>query len=161
MDEPLPTFYWRKEFIVMSAIDIVKAGLAAIEDGDLKKLDGMVADDYVFAGPVLEPLGKSEFMGLQSALLTAMPDWKFNAADFKENGDVVTVTLRVTGTQTGELSLPMPGIPILPASGKQVSLPGEISTFTVKNGKLARLDVIPTPGGGLLGILSQLDVPMA
>lgn len=145
----------------MSAIDIVKAGLAATEAGDFKKLDGMVADDYVFAGPVPEPVGKREFMGLQSALLTAMPDWKFNATDFKEDGDVVTVTLRVTGTQTGELKVPMPGIPILPASGKQVSLPGEISMFTVKNGKLARLDVTPTVGGGLLGILSQLGVPMA
>ena len=145
----------------MNAIDIVKAGLAATEAGDFKKLDDMVADDYVFAGPVPEPLGKREFMGLQSALLTAMPDWKFNATDFKENGDEVTVTLQVTGTHTGQLSLPMPGIPILPASGKQVSLPGEISTFTVKNGKLARLDIIPTPGGGLLGILSQLGVPMA
>ena len=145
----------------MSAIDIVKAGLAATEAGDFKKLDGMVADDYVFAGPVPEPLGKREFMGLQSALLTAMPDWKFNAADFKENGDVVTVTLKVTGTQTGELKLPMPGIPILPASGKQVSLPGETSTFTIKNGKLARLDITPTVGAGLLGILSQLGVPMA
>jgi SnoaL-like domain len=145
----------------MSATDIVKAGLAAIEAGDFKKLDGMVADDYVFAGPVPEPLGKREFMGLQSALLTAMPDWKFNAADFKENGDVVTVTLKVTGTQTGELKLPMPGIPILPASGKQVSLPGETSTFTIKNGKLARLDITPTVGAGLLGILSQLGVPMA
>lgn len=145
----------------MSAIDIVKAGLAAVEAGDFKKLDGMVADDYVFAGPVPKPLGKREFIGLQSALLAAMPDWKFNATDFKEDGDVVTVTLRVTGTQTGELSLPMPGIPVLPASGKQISLPGEISVFTVKNGELARLDITPTPGGGLLGILAQLDVPMA
>ena len=144
----------------MSAIDIVKAGLAAIEAGDFKKLDGMVADDYVFAGPVPEPLGKREFMGLQSALLTAMPNWKFNAADFKENGDVVTVTLQVTGTQTGELKVPMPGIPILPASGKQISLPGETSVFTLKNGKLARLDITPTAGAGLLGILSQLGVPM-
>ena len=144
----------------MSAIDIVKAGLAATEAGDFKKLDGMVADDYVFAGPVPEPVGKREFMGLQMALLKAMPDWNFNAADFKENGDVVTVTLQVTGTQTGELSLPMPGIPIIPPSGKRVSLPGETSTFTVKNGKLARLDVASTPGGGLMGILSQLGVPM-
>jgi predicted ester cyclase len=144
----------------MSAIDVVKAGLAATEAGDFNKLDGLVADDYVFAGPVPEPVGKREFMGLQMALLKAMPDWSFNARDFKENGDVVTVTLQVTGTQTGELSLPMPGIPKLPGSGKKVSLPGEISTFTVKNGKLVRLDVAPTPGGGLMGILSQLDVPM-
>jgi len=144
----------------MSAIDIVKAGLAAIEAVDFEKLDSLVADDFVFAGPVAEPLGKREYMGLQAALVTAMPDWKFNAADFKENGDVVTVTLQVTGTQTGELSLPVPGVPKLPGSDKKVSLPGEPGTFTVKDGKLVRLDIASTPGGGLLGILAQLSVPM-
>jgi hypothetical protein len=144
----------------MSALDIIKAGLAAIEAGDFKKLDGMVADDMVFAGPVPEPLGKREFIGVQTAMHVAMPDWKFNPSDFKENGDVVTVNFQITGTQTGELSLPMPGIPKLPPSGKKVSLPKEPSTFTVKNGKLSRLDVASTPGGGVMGILSQLGVKM-
>jgi len=144
----------------MSALDIVKAGLAAVEAGDFKKLDGMVADDMVFAGPVPEPLGKREFIGVQSAMHAAMPDWKFNPSDFKENGDVVTVYFQITGTQTGELSLPMPGLPKLPPSGKKISLPKEQSTFTVKNGKLARLDVASTPGGGVMGILSQLGVKM-
>jgi hypothetical protein len=144
----------------MSALDIVKAGLAAIEAGDFKKLDSMVADDMVFAGPVPEPLGKREFIGVQSAMHTAKPDWKFNPSDFKENGDVVTVNFQITGTQTGELSLPMPGLPKLPPSGKKVSLPKEQSTFTVKNGKLARLDVASTPGGGVTGILAQLGVKM-
>jgi hypothetical protein len=48
----------------------------------------------------------------------------------------------------------------VPATGKKVSLPAEASTFTIKNGKIARLDVAPTPGGGVPGILSQLGVPM-
>jgi len=144
----------------MSAIDIVKAALAAVEAGDFKKADGMIADDMVFAGPVPEPLGKREFLGVQMAMLTAMPNWKFNPTDFKENGDVVTANLQVTGTQTGELSLPMPGLPKIPASGKKISLPNEPTSFTVKNGKLARLDVTPTPGGGVMGILSQLGVKM-
>ena len=125
-----------------------------------KKLDGLLADDMVFAGPVPEPLGKREFVGVQMAMLAAMPDWKFNAAGYKENGDVVTVDLQISGTQTGELSLPMPGIPKLPASGKKVSLSKEPSTFTVKNGRISRLDVASTPGGGVMGVLSQLGVKM-
>ncbi len=59
----------------MSAIDIVKVALAAVEAGDFKKADGVIADDMVFAGPVPEPLGKQEFLGVQKAMLTAMPDW--------------------------------------------------------------------------------------
>ena len=144
----------------MSGIDIVKAGLAATEAGDFKKLGSMLTDDMVFAGPVPEPVGKREFLGLQSMLVEAMPDWKFHATDFKENGNVVSVMLQVSGTQTRELNLPMPGFPKLPATGKHVSLPKEATTFTVKDGKISRLDVTPTPGGGVMGILSQLGVPM-
>jgi predicted ester cyclase len=144
----------------MSAMDLVKDGLAATEAGDFNKLGSLVADDFVFAGPVPQPVGKQEFMGLQMALLKAMPDWKFNAKDMKENGDQVSMLLQVTGTQTGELQLPMPGMPPIPPTGKKVSLPFEPSTFTVKNGKLTRLDVQSSPEGGLMGILSQLGVKM-
>ena len=144
----------------MSAMDFVKEGLAATEAGDFKKLESMLADDYVLAGPVPQPVSKKEFLGLQMALHNAMPDWKFNPSDFKEDGDKVTVYFQITGTQTGELSLPMPGMPKLPPSGKKVSLPKEQSTFTVKNGKLARLDVASTSGGGVAGLLSQLGVKM-
>jgi hypothetical protein len=149
-----------KEISSMGALDLVKAGLAATEAGDFKKLDSMLADDFQLAGPTPQPVGKKEFIGLQSALHMALPDWKFNATDFKETGDVVTVNFQITGTQTGELSLPMPGLPKLPPSGKKVALPKEQSTFTVKNGKLARLEVASTPGGGVMGLLGQLGVKM-
>ena len=144
----------------MGALDVVKTGLAAVEASDFKKLEGMVADDFVFAGAMPEPVGKHEFIGVQTAVNKAMPDWKFNPTDFKEDGDKVTVNFQITGTQTGELSLPIPGFPKVAPTGKKVSLPKEPSTFTVKNGKLARLDVVSTPGGGVQGILAQLGVKM-
>jgi predicted ester cyclase len=144
----------------MSAIDVVKEGLAATEAGDFAKMDVMIADDFSMSGPVPMPVGKREFVGLMMALLKAMPDWSFNAKDYKENGDQVTVMIGITGTQTGELQLPMPGMPAIPPSGKKVSLPPESSTFTVKKGKLAKLEVASTPNGGVMGILSQLGVNM-
>jgi predicted ester cyclase len=144
----------------MSAMDVVKEGLAATEAGDFGKLENLVADDFSMTGPVPMPVGKSEFIGLMKVLLKAMPDWSFNAKDYRENGDQVTVMLGITGTQTGELQLPMPGMPAIPASDKKVSLPAEPSTFTVTNGKLAKLEVESTPSGGVMGILSQLGVNM-
>ncbi|HLO33158.1 MAG TPA: nuclear transport factor 2 family protein [Anaerolineales bacterium] len=144
----------------MSAMDVVKEGLAATEAGDFGKLEGMVADDFNMSGAVPMPVGKREFIGLMTVMLKAMPDWKFNASDYQENGDQVKVMLHITGTQTGELQLPMPGLPAIPASGKKVAMPAEPSTFTVKNGKLTQLEVSDTPGGGVMGVLSQLGVNM-
>jgi hypothetical protein len=87
-----------EEINVMSAMDVVKEGLAATEAGDFGKLESLVADDFAMSGPVPMPVGKREFIGLMMAMLKAMPDWKFNATDFKENGDQVMVPLRITGT---------------------------------------------------------------
>ena len=129
----------------MNAIDIVKAGLAASESGQTSKFSNSLTDDMVFAGPVPQPVGKREFVGLMTAMVAAMPDWKFNATDFKENGNQVTMTFQITGTQTGELNLPMPGFQKLPATGKHVSLPKEPTTVTVKDGKISRLEAAVVP----------------
>ena len=144
----------------MGTIDVVKAGFAAAEARDWKKFEGYVADDFVFSGATPQPVGKKEFVGLQMALEEAMPDWSFNASGFKENGDRVTVDMQITGTQSRELTLPMPGFPKIPASNKKVSLPNQPGTFTVKNDKLVSLEIKEVPGGGLMGILGQLGVKM-
>jgi predicted ester cyclase len=144
----------------MDAIEVVKTGLAASEAGHPIQFADMLTDDMVFAGPVPQPVGKREFVGLMTALVAAMPDWKFNGKNFRQNGDKVIVTFQITGTQTGELNLPMMGIMKVPASGKHVALPKEETTITVKNGKISRLEAAKVPGGGVAGVLAQLGVPM-
>jgi predicted ester cyclase len=114
----------------------------------------------VFAGPLPQPVGKREFVGLQSAMVAAMPDWKFNGKDFKQDGEKVTATFQISGTQTAELNLPIPGFVKVPASGKHVSLPEEGMTFTVKNGKITRIESAGIAGGGVAGVLTQLGASM-
>jgi ketosteroid isomerase-like protein len=144
----------------MSAVEIVKEGIAALDAGDMTKLADMLAEDMVFAGPTPQPVGKREYVGLQSALKAAMPDWMLNATDLKEDGDQVTAELAITGTHTAELKLPMPGMPAVPATGKKVTLPKQKATFTVKDGKISRREVEVQPGGGVSGVLAQLGVEM-
>ena len=144
----------------MDAIDIVKTGLAASEAGHSSQFADMLTDDMVFAGPVPQPVGKREFVGLMAALVAAMPDWKFNAKDFKQHGDKVTVTFQITGTQTGELNLPMLSIMKIPASKKHIALPKEETTVTIKNGKISQLEAAKVPGGGVAGVLAQLGIPI-
>jgi predicted ester cyclase len=144
----------------MTGIEIVKAMLAAAEAGDFNKAGGMLTDDMLFAGPVPKPVSKVEFIGIQSAMRAGIPDWKFGASDFKENGNQVTAVLQITGTQTKELKLPMPGMAPIPATGKHVSLPKEPATFTIKDGKVARLETAVVPGAGVMGVLAQLGVPV-
>ena len=144
----------------MNAMDVVKSGLASVEAGKFMDFAWSLSDDMVFAGPVPEPVGKMEFVGLQTALVKALPDWKFNVTDFKLNGNKVTCMIAITGTQTGELALPMPGFPSLPPTKKRVSLKAQLTTFTVMNDKITRIEAEADPTNGVPGILAQLGVPM-
>lgn len=144
----------------MSNIDVFKSGLAAFEARDAKKVDGLISDDFVLVGPMPKPIGKHEFVGLQTALVAAMPDWKFNVSDLKEEGDKVTGKVHISGTQTAPLSLPALGIQSFAATSKHVQLPTEQLTATIKNGKLMRLESDNAKGAGVPGVLAQLGVPM-
>jgi hypothetical protein len=144
----------------MSNIDVMKSGLAAFEARDSKKVDGLFSEDMVFAGPMPKPIGKHEFVGLQSALVAAMPDWKYNASDFKEDGDKVTAKAHISGTQSAPLILPALGIQSFAGTGKHIQLPYEKLTATVKNGKLTRLEAEHVEGGGVMGVLAQLGAKL-
>jgi hypothetical protein len=142
----------------MSNTDLVKSVLAAFESGDTKKAESLLSDDMVFAGPVPKPVSKGEFLGLQGALVAAIPDWKFNAGDYKEQGDKVLVKVHISGTHTKPLTLPPMGIQSLPPTSKHVQLPYENLTVTIKNGKATRIDGEHVEGGGVPGLLAQLGV---
>ena len=144
----------------MSNADLVKSVLSAFESGDAKKAESLLSDDMVFAGPVPKPVSKHEFIQLHSALVAAIPDWKFNAGEYKEQGDKVLVKVHISGTHSKPLTLPPMGIQSLPSTSKHVQLPYENLTATVKNGKVTRIDGEHVEGGGVPGLLSQLGVKM-
>jgi predicted ester cyclase len=140
----------------MSNTDIVKTGLKAWESNDAQTLAPLVADDFIFSGPVPQPLGKQEFLGFMHIMLTALPDFAFNISSFEEDGDTVIAKSHISGTHTGVLALP--GMPPIPPTGKKVSLPEEVQTYRLRDGKLQSLTVGARPDAGIPGLLSQIGV---
>jgi predicted ester cyclase len=144
----------------MTKTETVKAFSAALEARDFDKAASYLTDDFVFSGPVPQPIGKQEFIAVQSAFESAFQDWSFNSHDEVEQGDKVVAAVQITGTHTRELALPMPGMPPVPATNKRVSLPVEHITFTFRGDKIAALTSDNVPGGGVPGILRQIGVPL-
>lgn len=140
----------------MSNTDIARAGLSAWEAGDAATLSSLVADDFVLSGPVPQPLGKQEFLGLMQSLHVAMPDFAFNVSSFEENGDTVIAKTHITGTHTGVLNLP--GIPPIPPTGIRTRMPEEVQTQKFRDGKMVSLTTNAPPGAGIPGMLAQLGV---
>jgi predicted ester cyclase len=140
----------------MSNIDLVKKGLKAWENADEETSSSLIADDFQMSGPVPQPIGKREFLGLMHSIHAGMPDFAFNVSSFEEDGDAVIACSHITATHTGTLILP--GMPPIPATGKKVSLPEEVQTYTFKDGKVKRLTTDAKPDAGIPGMLAQLGV---
>lgn len=144
----------------MTKTETIKSFSAALEAREFEKAASYLADDFVLNGPVQQPLGKQEFLAVQSAFENAFEDWSFNSHDELEQGDKVVAAVQITGTHTRDLVLPMPGMPIIPATNKKVSLPEEHLEFTFKGDKIASLTSDNVPGGGVPGVLQQIGVPL-
>src|SRR5262245_51829710 len=142
----------------MDAQTVVQAFYAAIEAGDMARVESYLTDHFTFSGPVPQPMSKTEFRAFMDALLAAMPDLKLNAKNFQVQGSKVTLTVQLTATHTATLHPIRPGMSPMPATSKKVALPEERVTITVRDDKLASLEVAPVPGGGVPGLLAQMRV---
>lgn len=141
----------------MTKTETIKTFSAALEAREFEKAASFLADEFVFTGPVPQPIGKHEFIAIQNAF----EDWSFNSHDEVEQGDKVIAAVQITGTQTRDLVLPMPGMPTIPATNKKNSLPEEHLEFTFVGEKIASLTSDNVPGGGVPGVLQQIGVPFS
>jgi ketosteroid isomerase-like protein len=127
-----------EEQTTMNKIDTVKAFSEALDARDFNKAASYLADDFVFAGPVPQPIGKQAFIAVQSAFENAFQGWSFNSHDEVEQGEKVVAAVQITGTHTRDLVLPMPGMPPIPATGKR-----ESNSFKKGRKKGSNIGVLP------------------
>ena len=125
---------------------------------DVGKLKAMSTADAMASGGVLpQPIPMMEALKVTAGLFTAFPDLKFDIQQVMVNGNQATVKVVWSGTNTGTLSLPIPGMPSIPASGKRVSVKdGYI--ITVLGDKVSHFQVDSPADGGIPAALAQLGV---
>ena len=125
---------------------------------DVKAAESYLTPDAVAAGGVLpQPIPAKEAISILSALNTAFPDLKFDVQNVTAKGNQATVQAIWSGTNNGPLNLPMPGMPSILATGKQVSVK-DTYIVTVQGDKVSRLEVDSPPDGGIPAALGQIGV---
>jgi hypothetical protein len=137
---------------------IVENVLSLMEKNDFVKAETYISKDMKVTGVAPVPLGANEFIGTMKALVTGIPDWKFNYKIGSESKNIVETKLRITGTHTREIPSPMPGIKNIAATNKTIRMPEEKVTFTLNNNKIVNLNVELVEGGGIPGLLKLLGV---
>ena len=142
----------------MNKSDLVKTMLKDLETGNARKSARYYAVDFIFSGPVPEPLNKDQFLDLMTAMTQSLPDWAFNVTSVQEKGSKVSVKVQITGTHKGTLAVP--GLPTVAPTGKRVKLPAETLDITEEGDKITEFRVDVPPGGGVPGIYQQLGVKL-
>src|SRR5262245_814464 len=71
----------------------------------------LTADAMASGGVLPQPMPAMEAFGIIGGLMTAFPDLKFEVEGVTVNGNQARVNAQVSGTNTGPLNLPMPGMP--------------------------------------------------
>jgi SnoaL-like domain len=142
--------------LIMNVVEIVDTFMSALQAGDLELAARVMADDFTLTGLAPKDLNKGQFLALQSELKAAMPDFTYNLQDAHFEGDTVHATISMTGLQRHDLSLPMFGLPHIPASGIEMILPQTDVTYSVAHEQVVSMQMEIIPGGGLSGLLQQV-----
>ena len=123
-------------------------------------MNTMVTADAMASGGVLpQPIPIAEAMKVMDGLMTAFPDLKFEVKQVTVNGNQATVNAMWSGRNSGPLSLPMPGMPAIPATGKTVSVK-DTYIVTVQGDKVSHMQMDSPADGGLPAALAQMGVKM-
>lgn len=127
---------------------------------NVEKVKPMLTADAMASGGVLpKAMPAMDAFNMVGGLNAGFPDLKFEVQQVTVNGNQATVKAKVSGTNTGTLSLPMPGMPPIPPSGKKVSVP-DVYVVTVEGDKVSHMRVDSPADGGIPAMLAQLGVKM-
>jgi hypothetical protein len=128
---------------------------------DVDAAESYLTPDAVSAGGVLpQPIPAREAISLLRALKTAFPDLKFDIQNVTVNGNQATVQAIWSGTNSGAMNMPFPGMQNIPPTGKHVSVK-DTYIVTVEGDKVSRLEVNSPPDGGIPAALGQIGVQVA
>ena len=142
----------------MSVREIAESFVMAMNSGDWEKVASFLSEDFKFMGPVPEPIGGMEWVGLSKSLKRAFPDIRYNVRIGSVEGDVVRTKTQLSGTHTGDLDLTAMGFGVIPATGISFSNPEEEGEAVVRGDEVVSLLVKSVEGSGLIGILQKIGV---
>ena len=124
-----------------------------MDANDSGALAALVHDDFRIEGAGVGGIGKREFVAVMKAQLDAIADHSESPSDISQDasGDAVHFVAHVSGSQDHH-PLIFPGHKPIPATGRHFQLPPEPAWI-----KLLVYHVEAVPGGGVEGIISQLQ----
>jgi len=129
--------------------------MEGLKTHDVDRIATTVSDALAFV-TATATLNKEQFLRMLRALYTGFPNWHYDHDEPEMRSDLIAVRWRQGGTHTGTFALP--GLPPVPATGRQVKIPEHYFFYRVSSDKIVEIRPEPVPGGAPRGILEQIGV---
>lgn len=142
----------------MTPVETAVEFFKKVEEAQWHEVAALLTPDFLYFGPLPEPVNKETWLDLQESIRIACPDWSFHLSEAVQQGNTVRTKVHIIATQTAPLDLSAIGLGTIPASGLRVELPDETATLIFKGGLICELHVSPELHGGLMSLLSQLGL---
>ena len=136
----------------------VQALFVAIQTANFEKAKSLLTNDFMFSGPVPEPVNGPAWLDMSQKLKTAFPDLDYQFKIEGVNGNIVNISAQLKGTHKANLDLTSMHMGVIPTTGKAFVAAREHGKVTVQGDKVKSLANEPTEGAGLMAILHQLGV---
>jgi hypothetical protein len=128
--------------------------------GNVEKWKPLTTADAMASGGVLpQPLPLMEAGSVIAGMMGAFPDLKFDIQQVMVDGNKAKVNVILSGTNTGPLSLPVPGMMNIPPTGKKMMVK-DTFVVTLQGDKVSHLTVDSPADGGIPAALAQIGVKM-
>lgn len=122
---------------------------------DTREAGSWLAGDLIFHSN-LKNFGKHEALELFDCVFDAFPDWEIIHSEPVVEDGLVHLFIRMEGTHTNTLLLPLPGIKAVAATGTRVMLDKQRFSCKVVDDKIVEIWPEVNERAGLLGILKQV-----
>ena len=131
----------------------------ALSMGNVDWLSRNLSEDFEFFDSLVsKKMSKKEYVSFIENLHRGIPDLDFHVSDMRGKGDMVRCKFHLTGTNTGELTLPHLELYNVPPTGKCFSQTEERAEVKVRDGKITAIRSTATSKGDTPGMLRQLGI---
>ncbi len=136
----------------------VQALMDAVQMGNFENAKSYLSNDFIFSGPVPEPISGDAWLGMSANLKSAFPDLDYQFRIESADGDSVNFSAELKGTNKGDIDLTAMNMGVIPATGKSFHAAHEQGKAMLRDGKITAWTMERTEGAGLMAILAQLGV---
>ena len=142
----------------MNSQATVQALMDSVQKGDFEKAKSFLSSDFMFSGPVPQPINGEAWLGMSMSLKKAFPNLDYQFKMKSMDGDVANISAELKGTHSGEFDLTAMNMGVIPVTNKSFAVPNQHGKATVKGDKVTSWAMEPLEGAGLMAILGQLGV---